>query len=166
MARGGLGHISRGSHMSSNRMRALRRAVRICVLAAASLCAAMTGAEARLIISKKTTANVVCTAGTCVATAANAVLNATEFKNLADTGCLAGAILFDAPLTLATVTNIEVISCTGIDIERPIVLAGTGQQIHFTTNDGGSGGFLSFGRNGKLDLWDLGDTLSIDGANY
>lgn len=134
--------------------------------------AAAPPANATLTISNSATKNVTCSAGVCTATAKNAVLNAGDL-----TGMLASSdvtvrstnkakdIELKVALSWASASRLTLDAYQSIAFDKPLTVAGPG-ALTLTTNDGGSGGELSFLSPGRAIFWDLSSSLVIDGANY
>jgi hypothetical protein len=141
-------------------------------LLAAAAAAAMSPARAALTISNNPTKNVTCSGGVCTATKSRAVLNAVDLATMlasSDVVVLPGHKAQDIDVTVAldwaSTHRLTLDSFGAIDFERPVTVNGTG-AVTLTTNDGGSGGALSFGAKGKLTFRDTGSSLIINGAAY
>lgn len=141
----------------------------IVTAALAGLCAQ---AHAALSVSSGTTSNVTCTSHVCTSTAASAVLNVHDLKNLLSTGdttviAAGGAndLAVASPLTWSDTRRLTLDAPHSIRIDRNIEVTGPG-QVWLTINDGGSGGNLSFGARGTIHFWDLSSGLTINGVPY
>jgi len=142
------------------------------LLAGLALPIAATSAEAALTIATSATKNVNCSNGVCSAIKANAILNASDLQNMLSTsgvqvvsGNIAGAIDVKAALSWASANTLTLDAYTSITVDKPVAVAGSG-NLTLTTNDGGSGGALSFGTAGNVTFWSTTDHLTINGAAY
>lgn len=129
-------------------------------------------ANATLTISNGATKNVSCSAGVCAATAKNAVLNAGELANMLASGDVsvqskskAKDIELRVALSFASASRLTLDAYQSITFDKPLTVAGSG-ALTLTTNDGGTGGELSFVAPGRVAFWDLSSSLVIDGASY
>ena len=129
-------------------------------------------AHAALTIQAAPTANVSCAGQTCTATAADAVLNIKTLKAMlrrGDATVVSGSIASDIAIGTAlpwTGTSMLTLdSYRSILIERPVSVQGAG-GLTLTTNDGGTGGTLTFPVWGKVTFLDLSSALVIDGHSY
>lgn len=139
-------------------------------LAAAGLAAAP--AQATLTISNSATKNVTCSAGICSATAKNAVLNAGDLVAMlasSDVGVRSKSKAQDIELRVAlswaSTSRLTLDAYRSITFDKALTVAGSG-ALTLTTNDGGTGGELSFVSPGRAIFWDLSSSLVIDGASY
>ena len=146
--------------------------MRIALLTTIALPVAATSADAALTISTSATRNISCSAGVCTATTANAVLNAGDLDNLLASsavkvvsGSVAGAIDVKAALSWASANTLTLDAYTSIVVDKPLSIAGSG-GLTLTTDDGGTGGTLSFGMAGYVTFWSVSDHLTINGAPY
>jgi len=142
------------------------------LLAGLALPIAATSAEAALTIATSATKNVNCSNGVCSAIKANAILNASDLQNMLSTsgvqvvsGNIAGAIDVKAALSWASANTLTLDAYTSITVDKPVAVAGSG-NLTLTTNDGGSGGALSFGTAGYVTFWSTSDHLTVNGAAY
>jgi len=131
-----------------------------------------TSAYAAVTISTAATKNMSCSAGVCTATAANAVLNASDLDNLLASsnvmvvaGSATGAIDVKAALSWASAKALTLDAYTSIVVDKPVSVAGSG-GLTLTTDDGGTGGTLSFGPAGYVTFLSVSDHLTINGAAY
>ncbi len=138
----------------------------------AALAAVATSAVARVSISGGATANMSCSAALCVATAGEAVLNVRELQDrLASssvrvaTGGSADDIALEAPLAWPGSGVLTLDARRAIGIEARLAV-GPVAGLTLVTNDGGSGGALSFGPNGAVTFAGLGARLTINGSAY
>ena len=145
---------------------------------AASLAAAVSGsallapAHAALSISSKPTSNMSCAGGVCTATANKAVLNAADLEGMLASGdvsvsggSLAKDISVEAPVGWASASRLTLDSYRSIAFEKPVSVHGSG-ALTLTTNDGATGGDLSFAKNGHVLFWDLGSSLIVNDTAY
>lgn len=129
-------------------------------------------AQAALRLSNKPTRNVTCSTGTCIATAKSAILNVGDLAGMLATGDVsvqsgsaAGDIEHFSTLSWTSASRLTLDAFRSIVIAKPLTAAGSG-ALTLTTNDGGSGGTLSFRSPGRIIFWDLNSSLVIDGASY
>jgi hypothetical protein len=128
-------------------------------------------AHASLAISTAATSNVTCTAGTCTATARDAVLNVADLKALLQQGDVrvasgrAQSISFDAALSWTQPSRLTLVARTGIAVSQPVVVEGHGAVVLTTTGDKSIGAIV-FTSRGRLDFWDLSSRLTINGNRY
>lgn len=139
--------------------------------AAASVLAAVP-ATASMKVSSGPTKHVSCSAGTCTATAANAVLNVGQLQTMlasSDVTVAAGSsaqtIEIVKPLAWASTNRLTLDAQISVDIEAKIVVQSTG-GLTIVTNDGGSGGDLNFSAHGKIDFWDNASSLIVNGQSF
>ncbi len=146
------------------------------VLALAFLIPPLTGgqASADVVISSNATANMSCAAGVCAPSAAHAVLNVSDLQNLLASGNLevtttgsaqAKDIRVADAFSWASNSTLTLDAHRSIAINKAVTVSGQGGVV-LTTNDGGSGGALSFGPKGNITFWNLASSLTIDGAAY
>ena len=130
-------------------------------------------AEAAVVVSTKPTAHMSCVAEICTATAANAVLNVTDLDNLLASGSATvstgGATASDidiaAALTWASGNSLTLDAYRSLIVTHPVAASGSG-GLTILTNDGGTGGVLSFQGAGHIGFLGLTNALSINGASY
>jgi len=146
--------------------------VRAILLAGLTLPIAATSADAALTISTSATKNVNCSAGVCSATKANAVLNASDLQNMLASssmqvvsGSIASSINVKAALSWVSANTLTLDAYTSVVVDKPVAVAGPG-GLTVTTNDGGTGGALSFGIAAYVTFWSTSDQLTIDGTSY
>ena len=130
------------------------------------------GAQAALVISKHATANIACSGGVCTATSRNATLNVGELANLlaasdvtVATASAAHDIRVEAAFSWTSASRLTLDAARSVEIDRPVTVAGSG-GLAIATNDGESGGDLSFAAKGNIAFWDLSSSLVIDGKIY
>jgi hypothetical protein len=131
-----------------------------------------TGADASLVVSSGATKNVTCARKVCSATAQNAVLNVTTLQTMLAasavklvSGSTANDIDVEAALTWASRSLLTLDSYRSIVVNAPVSDTGPG-NLTMTTNDGGTGGTLSFGAGGNVTFMGLQRKLTIDGNLY
>lgn len=140
----------------------------LCTAVAALLASPALPAHADLSIAKRTTKNVSCTGGSCVATARDAVMNAGDLEALLaaqptvslDAG-LATNIAVDAALTWTSNATLSLTARHTLTVNKPVSVAGSG-GVAIQTADGG----LSFAPKASLSFWSLSSPLTINGAAY
>jgi hypothetical protein len=138
---------------------------------------AMTGlssnAEAAVFISSGATANITCTSGVCTPTKKSAVLNITQLQSLLASGSVkvttAGAkasdIVISTGFSWASANSLTLDAYQSITIEKPVAVDGTG-AVSLVTNDGGTGGSLSFDKKGYVGFLSTANSLTINGTAY
>ncbi len=146
--------------------------MKIEALVAALLLGTVASAHADLVISAKPTQNVTCSAGTCTATAQQAVLNVSDLAALLASGDVSVAsasvaqdIEIDATLSWVSPNRLTLDAYRAISFKRPVTVAGTG-ALTITTNDGATGGDFVFSGRGHVVFWDLTSSLIINGDSY
>ena len=130
---------------------------------------------ADVTISSGQTQNISCSGGVCAPTATSATLNVNDLENLlasgnvevttTGSGVQAGNIAVDAALSWSNTDTLGLDAYQSIGIDSTISVAGQG-GLSLTTNDGGSGGALSFGRNDSVTFASLSSQFTINGAVY
>lgn len=128
-----------------------------------------THASASVEISSNPTNNMNCTGGVCAPTAKNADLNATDLANMLAssdvkvvTGAGAVTITVSGPFSWTSTHRLTLDANVSVSFRAAVEVTGQG-AVTIVTNDGGSGGDLVFFEGGKLDFWDLGSSLIING---
>jgi len=118
-----------------------------------------------LLISSGATTDVTCLNGTCKATASDAVLNVGELQTLlasgnvtVTTGSQSDDIKVTAALSWAAGSTLALDARHSIVIDAPVADNGPG-ALSLKTNEGGSGGFLSFGAKGNVTFSGLANDL-------
>jgi hypothetical protein len=128
-------------------------------------------ANAALVISTAPTSNVTCSAGSCSATAHDAVLNVVDLKTLLHRGDVrvasgpADTIAADATLAWTQASRLTLVARTAITVSQPVVVEGAG-AVALTTTDDRSAGAIAFNGRGRLDFWSVKDRLTINGNDY
>jgi hypothetical protein len=131
-----------------------------------------TAAHATVVISNGATQHMSCSAGVCAPTAKNAVLNAGDLQGMLAasdvkvvTGSGATDIHVTAPVSWTSASRLTLDAKRNIAIRVAIVSEGTGGMT-VTTNDGGTGGDLTFVSGGSISFWDNSSSLIVDGNAY
>src|SRR5579862_1743748 len=148
------------------------RARRVIVLSGIAAVCAATAARASVEISSAPTQNMQCSAGVCAPTAKKAVLNAGDLAAMLAasdvkvvTGSGAVTITVAASFSWTSASRLTLDAAQNVSFQAPVTVAGPG-ALTIVTNDGGSGGTLTFFKEGKLDFWDLTSSLVIGGSSY
>lgn len=135
-------------------------------------CAAAGSAQAALTVAKHKTRNVTCESGVCTATAADAILNVKDLRDLLAasdvtlvSGSMAQDIALSAEFAWTSASHLTVDAWRGIAVTKPVTSEGAG-GVTLTTNDGGTGGDYVFQDQGRIAFWDLGSALVINGVGY
>jgi hypothetical protein len=141
------------------------------VVAMAALMAA-TSAQASVDISSGRTKHMNCTGGVCAPTDKAAVLNATDLANMLATsdvkvvtGSGAVTITVSTPFSWTSTHRLTLDANVSVSFRAPVEVTGQG-AVTIVTNDGGSGGDLLFFPGGKLDFWDTGSSLTVNGKTF
>jgi hypothetical protein len=148
---------------------------RTAALAVFSAIVASAPANATVTISTAATQNMTCSGGVCAPTATDATLNVTDLENLlasgnvvvttTGSGVQADNVVVAKKLAWSTSNSLTLDAYDSVTIRQPVsILGGAGLAVR--TNDGGSGGTLSFGRNGSVFFAKLSSALSINGTSY
>jgi hypothetical protein len=151
-------------------LKRIRRWVGPLVLAPLAVAAALSSANAALVISAGATSNVSCSSGTCTATATDAVLNAGELRTLLRGGDVrvdsgpAGSIAVNAALVWTQGSRLTLAAGTAISVSQPIVVEGHG-AVTLMTGDT-SPDALAFVGRGRLDFWDTSSSMVVNGQTY
>jgi len=129
-------------------------------------------ASAAVVISNAATANMACSAGVCTATAADTVLSRKQLLTMlasgnakVATGTATHIIRVVTGLSWTSANALTLDSSGSIRIDAPVTVTGPG-GVSLVTNDGGSGGSLSFAPKGNLTFWDMSSALTINGVAY
>jgi hypothetical protein len=129
-------------------------------------------AQSAVTIGAGATQDMACVAGICTATAANAVLNVNDLQTMlasssvkVATGAAGNNIVVGTGLTWISTNTLTLDARRSVVVNKPISVAGSG-SLAVLTNDGSSGGALSFGQQGKITFWSVSDTLTINGVTY
>jgi hypothetical protein len=140
--------------------------------------AAATGAApAAVTISTSATQNMTCSGGTCTPTAANAVLSVGDLQTMlassnvtvnTGTGSLPAQvedIFVTASFNWASANSLTLDAYRSVTVSAPIAVNGSA-PVSLVTNDGGSGGTLSFISGGSVAFLGTGNSLSINAKAY
>jgi len=132
-------------------------------------------AHADVVISSGATQNMTCSAGVCAPTSSDAVLNVSYLEALlasgnvevttTGSGVQADSVSVGAALTWSSTSTLSLDAYGSIAIDRRVSVAGL-SGMALTTNDGGSGGMLSFGPQGNVEFASLASQLVINGVTY
>ena len=155
-----------------------RKGIRLVTTGLPIFCASllpMAGARADVVISSAQTQNITCSGGVCTPTATSAKLHVDDLENLLASGNVevtttgagvqAGNIVVNAALTWSATSTLGLDAYQSITVENTVSLTGQG-GLSLTTDDGGTGGALSFGRNDSVTFASLASELTIDGVAY
>jgi hypothetical protein len=143
--------------------------------ASALLLGAMTAAHADVVISTDPTSNMYCASGVCTPTAADAALNVSDLESYLAAGSLevtttgsgvqANNIDVSAPFSWSAANTLTLDAYDSITVTGSVTDSGAG-GVTLVTNDGGSGGALSFISGGAITIANLKDVLTINGLRY
>ena len=130
-------------------------------------------AFAAVSISSAVSKNISCSSGVCTPTAADAVLNATDLTNMLASsavsvntgGALASDIAVKAGFSWASANALTLDAYRSITVEKAVSDSGTA-SLTLLTDDGGSGGVLSFSTKGSISFLGTENALSISGNAY
>jgi hypothetical protein len=148
----------------------------ILILATAVIAVATGSAESSVIISTAATKHMVCAAGLCAPTRIDAVLNASDLETMLASGNVevtttnpgnAEATNMDvrAALALNGASTLSLAARQSVTVSAPISVGGPG-GLSFTTDNGGTGGELTFGPNASASFANLSSPLTINGVSY
>jgi hypothetical protein len=158
----------------------MRSLIRLSILSGASALAALLAAgpsHAAVTISSAATQNMSCTAGVCTPTAASAVLNVGDLTNMlgtgsvtvnTGTGSLAAQvqdIVVAASFNWANASSLTLDAYRSVTFQSAVAVNGPA-AVSLVTDDGGSGGVLSFGTSGSLSFLGTSNNLTINGKAY
>jgi hypothetical protein len=145
------------------------------ILAAFVLFAATAGARADVEISTSPTANMTCSDGVCAPTEMDAVLNVTDLMNLLANGNVtvtttgssvqATDLRVNAPFSWTAPNTLTLDAFRSITVTGAMSNEGSG-GVSLITDDGGSGGALSFLGSGHIHFSNVKDALIINGTKY
>jgi len=129
-------------------------------------------ASAQLTVSSGSTSGVTCTSGVCTTTTAKATLNVTQLQNLlASTnvqlkpGSLSQDIIIAAQLFWASTHSLTLDGYRSVTINKSIQVTGNG-SLTMTTNDGGTGGAITYDLKASVTFMSLSSGLTINGATF
>jgi len=142
---------------------------------AVSFAFAATGAGADVTVSSDPTSNITCSSGVCAPSATDAVLNVGDLETMlasgnvevttTGSGVQANNIDIGARLSWSSPNALALDAYDSIAVAAKVSVKGRG-GLALTTNDGGSGGTLSFGAEGGVTFRHLSSQLVINGATY
>ena len=132
-------------------------------------------AQANVTISTNQTQNMACSQGVCAPTASSAILNVNDLELLLASGKVevtttgtsveATNLVVDASVTWSSANALALVAYNTVTISEPISDTGHG-GLTLTTNNGGSGGILSFGPKGNVTFATPSTKLLINGSQY
>jgi hypothetical protein len=129
-------------------------------------------AHAAVAISSAATTNITCVSGVCTPTAPNAVLNVSDLQSMLASGNVsieaAGEpvdIDIQAAFSWSSTNSLTLDSYHSVNVGDPVAVSGGG-GLTVVTNDGGSGGWLTFAPNANVEFSNLSSSLAINGAGY
>ena len=140
-------------------------------LSAAALCVAP-GAHADLTVSTAATKNVTCSGGVCTTTAASANLSASDLMSMLAgssvtlrPGSLSQNIVVEASVFWSSAHALTFDSYKSIAIDMPIQVTGNG-GLTMTTDDGGTGGAISYDPKANISFMSLSSSLVINNTPF
>lgn len=132
-------------------------------------------ARAEVTLSKDATQDMSCSGGVCAPTNDRAVLNAGDLETMLaagnvtvvtiNSGVQARNIRVATALSWTAATSLTLDAFRSITVTGAVTDEGAG-GVSIITNDGGSGGSLSFLRKGSITFPNPKDSLSINGTSY
>jgi hypothetical protein len=142
-------------------------------LGLATALGAATTAQASVTISSAASKNISCSSGVCTPTTADAVLNVADLTTMLASsvvsvntgGALASDIDVKEGFSWASANGLTLDAYRSITVEKAVSDSGTA-SLALLTNDGGSGGALSFATKGSISFLGTGNALSINGNAY
>src|ERR1043166_4500306 len=153
-------------------MRSLTNSLTGWLIPVVAAMAAAPCAEAAVAISNKPTSNMSCSAGVCVSTAKNAVLNVTDLQGMLASSAVkvvakakASDIKIVASLSWPSAHRLTLVAYGSIAVQKAVTVTGPG-GLTVVTNTGGTGGALTFSGTGHVVFWDLSSSLIIDGTSF
>ncbi len=147
------------------------------LLLAATAMLISVGAQAAVTISTAATKNMACSSGVCTPTHPSAVLNASDLGGMlasgnvtvtTGSGSLAAQTLditVNGPVTWSSGSTLKLDAYRSVTISKSISVTGTG-GVSLVTDDGGTGGALSFAPKGNVTFGSLTSSLTINGAVF
>ncbi|HEY1612985.1 MAG TPA: hypothetical protein VGF97_04715, partial [Rhizomicrobium sp.] len=117
-----------------------------------------------------------CSAGVCSPTATSAVLNVSDLENLLVAGSVeittagsggvqASDIVVASGYSWSSANGLTLDAYHSISVDQPVTVNGPG-AVSLMTNDGGTGGTLSFISGGSLSFAQTANALSINGVPF
>jgi GLUG motif-containing protein len=142
-------------------------------LVLAATLAGTAASHAAVTISTAATSNMSCASGVCTPTARNAVLNVSQLESMLSSssvtvntaGALASVIDVKAALTWTSANGLTLDAYQSITVEKPVADNGTA-SLTLLTDDGGTGGVLSFTSKGSISFLGTSNALTINGHAY
>jgi hypothetical protein len=129
-------------------------------------------AVAGVTVSNHVTKYMGCSAGICTPTAATAILNIGDLQAMLAASSVTVKSSVAAPdigvtgvLTWASANTLTLDAYRSVAIGKSVSITGTA-GLTIATNDGGTGGSLSFPAKGRVIFWDFGSSLTINGIGY
>jgi hypothetical protein len=134
-------------------------------------------AFAAVVISSNPTSNMSCSSGVCTPTAANAVLNVGDLTSMLASGSVtvntgSGSlpaqvedINVATSFNWASANSLTLDAYRSVAVNAPIAVNGSA-AVSLITNDGGSGGNLSFVSGGRLSFLGTSNSLTVNGISY
>ncbi len=136
---------------------------------------ALAPAQAQITISALPTEDMSCSGGICSPTAATANLNTSDLENYLASGDLevtttgsgvqADDIIIETGFNWSSASALALDAYHSVTFQSPVAVNGKG-AVALVTNDGGSGGTLSFISGGSLSFRKPKNKLSINGKRY
>ncbi len=156
----------------------MNSSIRVTIFCCACSLAGMLAASpshADVVISTDASQNMTCSGGVCAPTSNSAVLNVGDLEAMLaagnvtvvtiNSGVQANNIVVTAPFSWTAASSLTLDAYQSITVTGAVKNDGAG-GVSLITNDGGSGGALSFFRQGHLSFKNLKDSLSINGTRY
>ncbi len=133
-------------------------------------------AQAAVTISSAPTQNMSCSGGICAPTAATANLNTgdlesdlasgnVEITTTGSGGVQANDIVISSGFNWTSASGLTLDAYRSVQVQASVADNGSG-AVSLVTNDGGSGGMLSFISGGTLSFMSTANSLSINGQVY
>ncbi len=147
-------------------------------IAAALAFATGSAAQAAVVISSAATKNMSCSSGLCTPTAKNAVLNIGDLTSMlasgnvevsTGTGSLAETVQdieIAAAFNWSSANSLTLDSYQSIAFKAGAVVVNGAGPVALVTNDGGSGGELSFQPGASLSFASTANSMTINGASF
>jgi hypothetical protein len=142
------------------------------VVIALVLALAATAAHAAVTISTDKTRNMSCAGGVCTPTGNNANLNVNDLQTMlgssdvtVKTGTSTASLGVLSPLAWASSHRLTLDAFQFIHVRAAVAVQGTA-GLTLITNDGGTGGDLTFESGASVTFWDLTSSLIINRQRY
>ncbi|MBV9991677.1 MAG: hypothetical protein JOZ72_10325 [Alphaproteobacteria bacterium] len=143
------------------------------LLAAFLALAAASAAQASVVISTAPTSNMSCSAGSCTATAADAVLNVDDLEGFlaagnvtVTSGNVSQDIELDSPLSWPGTQKLTLSAAGSIRFNAVLTVAGAGALTLTPDSDASGDGTLRFAKKGHVAFSDTSSKLTIGGDKY